>query len=88
MIRRPPRSTLFPYTTSSDLVTPTAVGSSQTLRQEDSVADAERLVDDDEDASDDILHRVLSSEGDSQTEDTECCDKPGDIDAQLVGGSQ
>ena len=48
-------------------VTPTAVGSSQTLRQEDSVTDAKRFVHDDEDASDDILHRVLGGESDRQT---------------------
>src|SRR5438445_10073226 len=35
MIRRPPRSTLFPYTSSSDLKPPISIGGSERLRAAD-----------------------------------------------------
>jgi len=43
---------------------------------------------DDEDASDDVLHRVLSGEGHCQAEDTQRGNDSGDVDAELAGGRQ
>jgi hypothetical protein len=69
-------------------IAPAAVDSPQFLGQHDALALPEGPVDNDEDASDDVLHRILGGEGHGQAEDAQRGNDSGDVDTELVGGCQ
>jgi len=69
-------------------VAPAAVEAADFLGQQDTIPFTERPVDDDEDAGDNVLHRVLRREGDRQANNAERRDDSRYIDTQFVGRSQ
>ena len=69
-------------------VAPAAVEAADFLGQQDTIPFMERPVDDDEDAGDNVLHRVLRRKGDRQANNAERRDDSSYIDTQFVGRSQ